>query len=157
MSITKIKSHATRISKGNAKVKPGQPARLTSASKPTTATERGDGVWQGDLGIEVIDPAFMMSLPGYQPANPVSQLVPGNTTGSRHCLQDTSTVDTFLLPDGFGPKYEALLGPMFSCTADTTVTHPTHGDVLIDAGLSVRIRYQRNLEAETARERRALD
>lgn len=147
MSIQTIAAHATRIKRGNARVKPGQPYRINEAASV------GDGVWQGDLGIEIVEGA----PEAYRRRDTVPQLVPGNTKGSRHVLADVSTVSEFSVPDGWGADYEGLDGPYFFCEQETTVTHPEHGDITIVAGHHVRCRYQRNLDVEQQRERRALD
>lgn len=147
MSITEVKKHATRISNGRAKVQPGEPFHLNEAASV------GDGVWQGDLGVEIV-----ASLPrDYVQVESHPQLVPGSTIGSRHALADTSTVSGFCQPKNWGDKYDGLDGPAFHCDRETTITHPTHGNVVIAAGHTVRTRYQRQYDAELKKERRALD
>jgi len=130
-------------------VGPGQPMSLNDAATI------GDGVWQGDLGIEVVagKPA------GYVDAKPQTQLVPGNTVGARHILQDLTTVVDFALPTNWSTdaSYEGLQGPYFRCAAATTIAHPVHGPVNVAAGHCVQLRYQRDLDLDTLRERRALD
>ena len=141
MSITEVKAHAQKIHLGNGKVKPGQEFHLNDAATV------GDGVWQGDLGIEIVND----NPRGYGAADPFSQLVPGNTVGSRHTIKDLSTVSDFLVPDGWGPRYSGLQGPQFCCEQETTIDHPTHGAVIVAAGHTIRIRYQRDLEKESRR------
>lgn len=149
-----VERHAQRIRENSPVnnpdvVGPGQPLYLNSAAAI------GDGVWQGDLGIEIV-----AGLPdGYVTAPVRLQLVPGNTTGSRHCLLDPSTVTEFALPQGWSDNqdYDGLRGPYFQCVKDTTIPHPIHGPAIIAAGHCIALRYQRNLDEETKRERRAAD
>lgn len=149
MTIALVKKHATRIANGKARVQPGQPLSIHEG------VSIGDGIWQGDLGIEVIDAI----PPGHVQAVPCTQLVPGNTIGSRHTLKDTSTVDQFHLPSDWTdePDHDGLWGPVFRAKEETTIEHPTHGDVTIAAGHLIRCRYQRNWDAQQRRERRSID
>lgn len=148
-AIDSLQSHAARLARGNESVRPGMPFRITEAA---TAN---DIAWQGDLGIEVVE---AVGGPGYEPAKPITQLVPGTSTGARHVLDDLQTVTDFQLPAGWNTTtYEGLQGPSFRCTQDTAIVHPTHGDITIAAGQNVTLRYQRNWENEQRRERRSLD
>ena len=145
--LTKLKRHATRLKRGNARIKPGQPFRLNEACSV------GDGVWQGDLGVEIvaeIPPEYIVRRHG----DDFRQLVPGNTSGARHCL-DKDIVQ--YIPEGWGENYTGLKGPAFTAQEETRILHPTHGDVVISAGHIIATRYQRNLDEDTRRERRALD
>ena len=149
MAIDLVKKHATRIANGNARVQPGQPLELNEAAAVN------DGIAQGDLIIKVIE-----DIPAdYKKSAIRQQLVPGNTVGSRHALQDISTVDGFWLPRGWSPDadHDGLLGPIFRCKETTTITHPTHGHVIIAAGHLIQTTYQRNLDLITRQERRARD
>jgi hypothetical protein len=125
-------------------VSPGLPAAFTEGC---TA---GDIIWQGDLGIEMID-----SIPkGYKKKKVVAQLVPGNTEGSRHCLDTTEGVKMYF-PADFG-KEDCLNGPAVKVTGGQVVQHPKHGNVTLVAG-TYRFDYQREYDAEMKRQRRALD
>lgn len=149
MSITLVKAHATRIANGKARVKPGQSFRLNEAAAV------GDGVWQGDLGIEII-----AAIPTeFVACGPFAQLVPGNTTGSRHTIEDVATIGDFHRPSNWtsDADYEGLLGPAFLAVRETNITHPTHGAVLVAAGHMVQIRYQRNQDLIAKQARRARD
>ena len=145
MTITAVKKHATLIKNGNAKIQPGEVFRLNEAASV------GDGVWQGDLGIEVVE-----EIPAnYIESQICLQLVPGNTIGSRHVLKDMRSISQFSLPAGWGE--ESLEGPAFIADEETVIEHPTHGNVIIAAGHIVRCRYQRQYDEEQKRERRAID
>lgn len=149
MTIQLVQKYATRIANGTAKVQPGQPLRLGEAASPQ------DLIWQGDFGIEVIS-----EVPnGYRKAKPITQLVPGNTIGSRHVLADLSTVADFMLPDNWtsDAEYDGLWGPLFVAKQETVIEHPTHGNVTIAKGHLIRCRYQRNWDEEQKREKRTID
>ncbi len=70
--------HAEIVSRGeHEKVRPGMPWSFTNAA------QAGDGCWQGDLGLEILD-----SIPkGYvlvkKPVDADRQLVPGQTQGEQ--------------------------------------------------------------------------
>jgi len=148
-SIDRIETHAKKIASGKHEtVSPGQPARFTEASSVN------DGIWQGDLGLEIIE-----KVPdGYtlvrRAKDADRQLVPGNTQGSKHCLDSLSGVKLYRPEKWDG---ESLIGPCFVLTEERTVQHPTHGAVTIPAGFTVQCRYQREFDAELRRERRNAD
>lgn len=151
-ALATLQSHATRIARGNARVKPGEPHRISDAASV------GDGVWQGDLGLELVevDRATIGMTRVDAPTDAHRQLVPGSTQGARHCLDSVDGVSLWL-PRGWGESYEGLAGPVFLASRDVTVTHPTHGDVTVPAGVAIACRYQREYDAELRRERRAAD
>lgn len=148
-TIERIQKHAATIKAGeHESVKPGQPFGFTEACQP------GDGVWQGDLGIEIV-----AGVPdGYeQVKNPKSadkQLVPGQTQGARHCLDSLVGVKLYR-PTEWGP--ESLQGPCLVITKTRKILHPTHGAVTVPAGFTVLCRYQREWDKEQAKQRRARD
>lgn len=120
----------------------------------SAACDVGEGPWQGDLGLKII-----AELPktGFKPAPAGStRLVPEGGEGSRHMIADANTVELYY-PEGWSNKYEGLVGPVFKCVKETTITHPTHGHVTFDAGVMVQCRYQREYDAELRRERRNAD
>lgn len=129
-----------------------------TATRFTEAAQAGDGIWQGDLGLEIVDAVpygYTIQDTG-KPAYELQyrQLVPGTTAGARHCLDSLEGV-TLYYPANWG--LESMTGPVFSLTQERTVEHPVHGNVTIPAGFTVKCRYQRELDAETRRARRAAD
>lgn len=147
-TIQKIENHAKRIAGGKAKVQPGQPHRISEAASV------GDGVWQGDLGIEVVAGRPIDFVLVERPTDADRQLVPGNTQGAKHCLDSLAGVTIFRPRDW--PDV-ALDGPCLVLTEDRTILHPTHGAVTIPAGFTVQCRYQREWDSEQRRERRNAD
>lgn len=149
--IARIQSHARKIAAGEHEtVRPGLPYRISEA------TDVGEGVWQGDLGIEVVAPDFMPE--GYvrvdKPKAVNRQLVPGNTSGARHCLDSLKGVEIYR-----PREWPAVtqLGPLLRLKAERTIEHPKHGAVTIPAGFAVLCSYQREWDSEQRRERRNAD
>ena len=126
-------------------IEPGQPVTLTAAACPS------DAIRQGDLYLIVVD-----KVPeGYKKARkPSCQLVPGNTQGSKHCLDSLAGVEMYLPQEW---SEESLDGPCFILSKERMVLHPTHGTVTIASGHIVLCRYQREWDKEQAKERRNRD
>jgi len=147
--IEQIQKHAESIKNGeHDKIGPGVPLTMSPA---LTA---GEGVAQGDLNLIVAD-----KVPsGYQkiskPKAIDKKLVPGNTVGAKHCLDALAGV-TLYRPAVW--TEESMDGPCIVTTKERTVLHPTHGAVTIPAGMTIVCHYQREYDAEQARERRAMD
>lgn len=146
--IESLQSHVKKIQNGeHESVHPGQPARFTEAC------QAGDGIWQGDLGLELVD-----KVPdGYAKVDHKErnmQLVPGNTQGSRHCLDSLSGVEVYL-PQNFNE--ESLQGPCLVLSKERTVLHPTHGPVTLLANSIILCRYQREWDKELQKQRRQQD
>lgn len=146
-TIERLQRHAKKIASGeHEKVKPGMEFRLTEAAAA------GDGVWQGDLGLEV---AAGRPPKGYvKTIRPHLKLVPGQTDGAKHCLDSTDGVEMWVPTEW---TEDSLVGPFMRFSAERTITHPVHGPVVIPAGLSILCRYQREWDRELAKERRARD
>lgn len=148
--IEKIEKQAKQIAeRKHETICPGQPHRISEAATI------GDGVWQGDLGIEIV--ASDVPRDCVLIANPTDkdrQLVPGNTTGSKHCLDSLEGVELYR-PANWNEA--SLVGPFFRLSQERTITHPTHGAVIIPAGFSVRCRYQVNYDEQLKAARRAAD
>lgn len=141
-AIDRVQEHLSEI------VKPGMPAAFTAACEP------GDGIWQGDLGLEIC-----ATVPaGYKlvakPTSRDKQLVPGNTRGARHCLDSLDGV-TLYRPQEWNE--DSLQGPCLVLTEDREVRHPVHGTVTVLAGQTILCRYQREWDKEQAKARRAAD
>lgn len=146
--IEKIEKHAQLIANGgHDRITPGAPMTISAAATP------GDGVWQGDLGLEIVECVPSNYVKAQKPS---LQLVPGNTQGARHCLDSLAGVEMFL-PPHWGDDFDSLKGPCFVLSKTRTVVHPVHGDVTIPAGFTVLCRYQRNYDAAQQREHRAYD
>lgn len=121
-------------------VKNDETQRFPEAASP------GDGVRQGDVLLVLLD-----RVPkGAEPMKVESQLAPGTTQGSRHCLASLSGVRMFRLKDA-----GTLDGPVIELADENTVTHPEHGDWVLPPGVYA-VRYQRDLD-ELERERRVQD
>lgn len=143
-----LSEHAESIS-------PGQPFTLTAAHTI------GDCVWQGDLGIEVVAKVPVGYTLVKHPTDADRQLVPESGQGSHHRLRSLSGVKLYR-PDGWGETDTDLRGPCIVFGAPNAIVHEPghakpHGTVEVSEPMTVLCRYQRNLDAETRRERRAAD
>ncbi len=108
------------------------------------AASVGDCVRQGDIYITLIQ-----SVPDdAKPIKCAGQLAPGNTKGSRHCLDSSAGVKMYELAHA-----RPLDGPVLELSQVRTVTHPEHGDWVLPCGV-YQIEYQRDLADE---ERRVAD
>ena len=78
----------------------------------------GQWVAQGDLNFIIVK-----SIPSNAKLvkNPSLQLAPGNSKGSRHCLNSLQNVDVYSIENG-----NALLGYWLKIKGETIVTHPEH-------------------------------
>lgn len=144
-AIETIEKHAEAIRSGDGPVRPGE------AHTVSEAVTIDDEHPQGDLYVRRIESI----PPGYARvdalAEPDRQLVPGQTQGSRHCLDSLDGV-ALHRPHRWGPGYEGLLGPIVELTEPRTITHPKHGDLHLPVGIW-QCGYQRSAVAE----RRARD
>jgi len=148
-AIERLADHVETIKTGNHEtVKPGMPCRITEA------WVKGDAVAQGDLNIVVADKVPAGYVRVDKPKAIDKQLVPGNTQGSKHCLDSLVGVKLYR-PENWGP--ESLDGPCLVLSKERTILHPTHGHVSIPAGFIVACSYQRELDNELKKERRARD
>lgn len=77
-----------------------------------------------------------------------TQLVPGQSVGSRHTIasEDRASVTIYAPGDGASP----LIGPVIVATDRFVVTHPEHAEHSIPAGV-YQVVYQRDHAAEMAR------
>lgn len=110
---------------------------------PLAATPDSDFVRQGDLYIwlksEVPKKAKKVEAK--------NQLVPGQTKGSRHCLDSLDGVTVYELADG-----NELQGPIIKLICERLITHPEHGNWRLGAGV-YEITYQRAFAEELRRVR----
>lgn len=102
----------------------------------------GDKHWQGDVCLQRLggNPVPMLGLKPIK--KPQLQLAPGNTQGSRHCLD---SLDGILLYTK--PNPTPLDGPVIHADREFTVLHPEHGHVTLPAG-DYAVTYQRQYAEE---------
>lgn len=109
----------------------------------------GDVVRQGDLYLVCLE-----ELPDGKPIDG-RQLAPGTTQGSRHVLAGECrivTADQAEVADRIGHDVQPeLVGPVFRCDAECTVTHPEHGDKVLPQGTAWAVVYQRAYADEVRR------
>ena len=147
--IDEIQNHAKSIAAGEIeKVKPGMKAAFTTACVP------GDAIRQGDLYLTIVDKIPQGYVEIKKPTAADKQLVPGNTEGSKHCLDSLSGVKIYR-PAKWDE--ESLDGPCLVLTKERSVLHGTHGPVVMPAGFMVHCTYQREWDKELAKQRRARD
>lgn len=103
-----------------------------------------DYVRQGDLYIYRI-----LDIPEgcTREKKPSMQLAPGDTQGSRHCLESLDGVKVFRLPNP-----NPLQGPIFELAAQNTITHPEHGHIVLRAG-RYAVTFQRSFAKDMALQR----
>jgi hypothetical protein len=98
----------------------------------------GQSVRQGDIYITRFDPAqktinlknrITLEVSQYC-VKGLDQLVPGTTTGSRHCVTQTPEVRVKINPQ----NTQSLLGPIIEADTTFTVTHPKHAHMELPAG-----------------------
>lgn len=146
-SLGRIEAHRDRLVAGEGKIAPGQPIRMSDG------LSMGDAVAQGDLNLVVSE----KPPEGYKLRESGNgQLVPGNTTGAKHIVEDVTAVEIYD-PPGWGPNYDNLAGPFIVAKREVTIGHPTHGAVTIPAGFCVECLYQRVWDQEQKKERRQRD
>ena len=137
-------------------VSPGNPASLTEAHSV------GDGAWQGDLGLEIVDsvPADYTLIEN--PKDEDRQLVPlDGGPGSHHRLASFDGV-TLYRPKDWGKSETDLRGPCVVFGKPNSIVHEPghshpHGTVTVEAPMTILCRYQRNLAADEREARRAAD
>jgi hypothetical protein len=120
---------------------------LACADPRTIAVmDRGDYCRQGDVYVTLID-----KLPdgATQIKEPVAQLAPGNTPGSRHCLRDLTGLKLYRVKDA-----SELDGPIIVADSSFTIDHhggeEKHGTRTFPAGIYA-ITYQRTASQERKR------
>ena len=151
LTIKDVVDHAQTIANGDHDVvKPGMPQSFSVASTD------GDMIWQGDLGIGITSGGIPE---GYRRVKMPDNLclVPGkdNTIGSRHCLASSEGIEMYV-PEVWDET--VLDGPYLKITNGATIDHPKHGNVTVpDCFQEVQIIYQREMDEEAKRERRARD
>ena len=144
--IREIQQHAKVLKE---RVSPGQPAVLNEACSV------GDGVWQGDLGIEIVSAVPEGYVLVEKPKEDDKQIVPGNTQGSKHVLR--SIVGVSIWRPKNWPSEIGIFGPCIVAESEAVIDHPTHGEVTISAGHTILCRYQREWDQEQKKARRNAD
>ena len=106
------------------------------------AANFGEAVRQGDIYIILREkpPAETKLM-----KTPLTQLAPGTTQGSRHCLDSLNGVTMYERDEP-----DALQGPFIQTTMERTITHPEHGDWKLGPGC-YEIGYQRMFADELRR------
>jgi hypothetical protein len=110
---------------------------------PVAATHDVDYVRQGDVYIW----AKSKVPKNAKQIKSNSQLAPGTTKGSRHCLDSLDGVTMYAIEDA-----NELQGPIIERACERLVTHPEHGDWRLGAGV-YEITYQRAFAEELRRVR----
>lgn len=150
--VQELNQHIEKMRNGEETVRPGQPARFTTASTP------GDTIAQGDLYVMIIEdkdiPADYVKLEQL-----VAKLVPGTTVGSNHHLRSLEGVEMWTPKQWDG---EDLRGPVVRFSKDNAIDHDKgaqqgHGSVEIPAGFTVLCGYQPSWLAEQKKARRNAD
>lgn len=148
-TIELIEQHAKTIRDGKHKtVRPGLPKRFPEAAS------YGEFGWQGDLKLTLVERVPENYVQVELPTDADRQLVPGNTQGSKHCLDSLDGV-TLHRPNTW--PNSGLQGPCLELSEERTIEHPTHGNVTIPSGMTILCGYQREFDAETRTERRNAD
>lgn len=101
----------------------------------------GDAWAQGDILIVALDKVPENAVAMKQVA---TQLAPGSTQGSRHCLDSLNGLQVL------EQKATPLDGPVIVSNREFTVTHPEHGDVTFQPGIYAVV-YQRAFAEELRR------
>lgn len=109
----------------------------------TVANRSPGDMWaQGDIGILCL--AELPNDAEFDP-KPQSQLSPGNTQGSRHCIVDLPAVKIYRLKSA-----TVLDGPIVDAPCGFKVDHPEHGAITMPPGV-YGIVYQRSFAEELRR------
>ena len=157
-----INEYAAAIRSGtHDTIRPGMPQRFSDAATV------GDAIVQGDLVIEIVGipgdtvdaPAGYEEIVSNEERSQCAQLVPGNTSGSKHCLENTGAkkIKMWRHKDFVKNAEETMCGPMIKAVSDFTILHPVHGSVTVPKGFTVLVSYQREYEVELKKARRNAD
>lgn len=103
-------------------------AKARANAKPVRygSMAAGDYHRQGDIYIRRIS---NIPIGAALADNPSAQLAPGETQGSRHCLDSLESVSIYTRMDA-----TPLDGPLIEVLREFTVTHPEHGHVTLPPG-----------------------
>jgi hypothetical protein len=148
--ISELVEFNTRLVNGDLPVRPGQEETISKAASV------GDYCWQGDLKLTIINKI----TPGFVKTNPTElhkQVVPGNTKGSKHCLEHLDVEYYIPATWSHSEEYDGLFGPQILFKSDNCLKHEEHGNINISEGMMISFEYQKNLDIETKKEIRARD
>lgn len=153
--MTTVTDIAAKLRHHISTITPGKPFHLSGVH------EVGDGVWQGDLGIEIADgvPADYVLIEN--PTDADRQLVPEGGQGSHHRIKSLDGV-TIYRPIDWGQNDTDLRGPCIVFDTPNAIVHEPgtahpHGTVFVDTPMTILCCYQRNLAADERAEMRARD
>ena len=154
MSITKVVELAKKIASGDHElVRPGMAYDISEAAAIN------DVVWQGDVGIALAEggpPSGYVRVENLKRNCVVFISGDQDSIGSRHCLEDMSTVSEIWVPKNWNE--ESLNGPYLKLKDKTCLLHPKHGDLHIPScHKEVQVIYPREYDIEQKRARRAAD
>ena len=114
-------------------IETGRTVAKRQTQRFSEAASTGDGVRQGDVYI-----TLLAGVPkGAKKIMTPTQLAPGNTPGSRHCLDSIDGVTAHELKNA--TEFD---GPVLNLDCERTITHPEHGDWILPPGVYA-IGYQR--------------
>lgn len=102
--------------------------------------------WQGDIGVQYLGtqkPELKIKETKIMNA----QLAPGSNKGSRHILENISRCETFVLSVA-----HPLVGYIIKSDDGVEVSHPEHGDCIMNEPGWYAIRYQRAYADELNRQ-----
>lgn len=150
LTMSRLIAHADSIKSGTLHVSPGQPFRFGPQH------QAGDGTWQGDLGIELVD-----AVPdGWErvehPTDDDRRMVPGTEDGARHILDSLHGVTLYRRADW---GVDSLHGPVLVLAEERMIEHHgagRHGTVHLVPGIYL-LRYQRSYDAVQRSARRTID
>lgn len=147
-SFGRVSDHQSTIMAGDAKVAPGEPQNFSDACT------FGDALWQGDLRLTIAK-----EIPSEYTARTekTGKLVPGNTQGSRHAIENLDAVEIFDPPGWNFTDYDGIAGPFLRVKKSVEVVHPTHGNIGLRAGDIIGCDFQVDVDQQEKRLRRQMD
>lgn len=142
-AIERVKQQAERVAAG-------QPVDVSNALRADEAVRQGDVYFRL---VDAVPDGYRLCV---KPTDADRQLAIGASKGSRHIIESLDGVELYH-PDGWGPDYDALLGPALVLSKPCVVGHPEHGAIRLPADCIVQVGFGRELDAELRRERRLRD
>ena len=141
MSSTTIDTAMAEVTGAAETIRRSEVQRFPDAASP------GDGLRQGDILVTLLagKPAGLVKVD-----KPITQLAPGTTQGSRHCLDslDGVTISRLERPGAYD-------GPVLELEKERTIEHPEHGHMVLPPGCYA-VTFQRTVDSGQ-REARVLD